>query len=124
MGNLTGRRVLVVDDNAVNLEIAAETLSASGAEVDSAAGGAEAMDLIAKAKYDLILLDLSMPDVDGLTVGRAVRASDNNATTALVLFTASDASEAAQAARELQAKGLVSKPVDVDELARTVAKHI
>jgi CheY-like chemotaxis protein len=124
LSQLSGKRILVVDDNMINLDIAAETLSACGAEVETATGGGEAIELIGKARYDLILLDLSMPDIDGLAVGRAVRASETNASTAIMLFTASDAGEAKAAVRELNAKGYVSKPVDVDDLSRKVQQHV
>lgn len=124
MSKLSGKRILVVDDNEINLDIATETLAASGAAVDAASGGAQALTMIEAAKYDLILLDLSMPDVDGMTVGRAVRSSPTNGKAALVLFTASDSGDARQAVRELNAQGFVSKPVDVEELARKVTQHI
>ena len=52
MGSLAGKRILVVDDNPINLDIAAETLLLSGAEVDSAGGGEDAIALIAKTKYE------------------------------------------------------------------------
>ena len=123
MGSLAGKRILVVDDNPINLDIAAETLLLSGAEVDSAGGGEDAIALIAKTKYDLVLLDLTMPDVDGLEVGRSLRASEMNSKTALLLFTASDAADAQRAARELGAQGMVAKPVDVDDLTRKVAQY-
>jgi CheY-like chemotaxis protein len=123
MGSLAGKKILIVDDNPINLDIAAETLLLSGADVDSAGGGEDALALIDKQKYDLVLLDLTMPDVDGLEVGRKLRSSEKNAKTALLLFTASDASDAQRAARELNAQGLVSKPVDVDDLTRKVAQH-
>ena len=123
MGSLAGKRILVVDDNPINLDIASETLLMSGAEVDSAGGGEDAIALLGKTKYDLVLLDLTMPGVDGWVVGRALRSSDVNAKTALLLFTASDANDAQRAARELDAQGLVAKPVDVDDLTRKVEKY-
>jgi CheY-like chemotaxis protein len=61
--------------------------------------------------------------MDGLTVGRTLRASNKNANVGIVLFTASDAAEAKKAAQQLDAKGLVAKPLDVDDLLRTVVKH-
>jgi CheY-like chemotaxis protein len=120
---LKDKRILVVDDNAINLDIAAETLLFAGATVDSAASGEEAIDFIARAKYDLVVLDLAMPGIDGLTVGHAIRSSSTNAGTAILIFTASDNADAQRAARELKAQGLVPKPVDVDELLRSVVKH-
>jgi two-component system, sensor histidine kinase and response regulator len=120
---LKGKKILVVDDNPINLDIAVEALMSSGANVDSAPGGAEAIKLLADAKYDLVLLDLTMPGVDGMTVGRTIRASSNNQQTPVLLFTASDTGDALRAVKELRAQGLVSKPVDVDDLLKSVAKH-
>lgn len=120
---LNGKRILVVDDNLINLDVAAETLLSSGADVDSAPGGAEALTFLAKTKYDLVLLDLTMPGIDGLEVGRAIRVCTNNSKTPVLLFTASDTSDAKRAAKEIGAQGLVAKPVDVDDLLRNVSKH-
>jgi CheY-like chemotaxis protein len=122
-GALSGKQILVVDDNPINLDIATETLQIAGAGVDAAASGPEALELLATKTYDLVVLDLAMPGMDGLTVGRTLRASNKNAKVGIVLFTASDAAEAKKAAQQLDAKGLVAKPLDVDDLLRTVVKH-
>jgi CheY-like chemotaxis protein len=120
---LKGKRILVVDDNLINLDIASETLLTSGALVDSAASGEEALTYLAKAQYDLVLLDLTMPGIDGMTVGRSIRASENNGKAAVLVFTASDAGDAKAAVKELNAQGVIYKPVDVDDLLNTVGKH-
>jgi two-component system sensor histidine kinase/response regulator len=122
-GALSGKQILVVDDNPINLDIATETLQMAGAGVDAAASGPEALELLASKLYDLVVLDLAMPGMDGLAVGKTLRASNKNANVAIVLFTASDAAEAKQAAQQLGAKGLVPKPLDVDELLRSAIKH-
>jgi CheY-like chemotaxis protein len=122
-GALSSKKILVVDDNPINLDIATETLQIAGAEVDAVTSGSEALDLLAAKHYDLVLLDLAMPGMDGLTVGRTLRASDKNANVGIVLFTASDAADAKQAAQQLGAKGMVPKPLDVDDLLRTVTKY-
>ena len=121
---LKGKKILVVDDNLINLDVAAETLLSSGADVDSAPGGEEALTFLASTKYDLVLLDLTMPGVDGMDVGRAIRSSQNNGTTAILVFTASDVGDAKRAVKELNAQGLVCKPVDVDDLLKSVSKHV
>ncbi|MEQ1755522.1 MAG: response regulator [Micropepsaceae bacterium] len=121
--SLEGRRILVVDDNAINLEVAAETLLSRGAVVDTAAGGNEALGSIDRAAYDLVLLDLTMPDVDGIAVGKAIRASKLNANVAVLLFTAADDDDARQASLEVGAVGYVSKPVDIDALLDLVWTH-
>ena len=61
-----------------------------------------------------------MPDIDGRTVGRKMRSSQKNGTTSLLIFTASDAADAATAVRELSAQGVIHKPMDVDNLLRMV----
>ncbi len=114
------KKILVVDDNPVNLEIAVETLVDAGASVSAAMNGSEALDHINTTAFDLVLLDLTMPDIDGHAVGRRMRASEKNGTASLLIFTASDAADAAAAVRELSAQGVVHKPMDVDNLLRLV----
>lgn len=114
------KKILVVDDNPINLEIAVETLIDAGASVESAMNGSEALDHINATAFDLVLLDLTMPDIDGRTVGRKMRSSEKNGTASLLIFTASDAADAATAVRELSAQGVVHKPMDVDNLLRMV----
>ena len=121
--SLEGRHILVVDDNAINLDVAAEALLSCGAQVDTAAGGTQALGAIERAAYDLILLDLTMPDVDGIAVGKAIRVSKLNAKVAVLFFTAADDDEAKRATLEIGAVGYVSKPVDIDVLQELVWTH-
>jgi CheY-like chemotaxis protein len=121
---LEGKRVLVVDDNPINLDIAVETLTDVGAQVDYVASGQDALDRVERNGYDLILLDLGMPHVDGWQVGRAIRASALNADSNILIFTASDTGEARRAVTVLRARGLVGKPVDVDDLLAQVIASI
>jgi CheY-like chemotaxis protein len=113
---LRGKKVLVVDDNLINLDVAVEAFSMAGAKVDSTATGAEAITLIERNVYDLLLLDLFMPDVDGLEVGHAARASGKNKHSFMLIFTASDKSEANRAMQDLKADGVIAKPVEIDDL--------
>jgi CheY-like chemotaxis protein len=92
--------------------------------VEAAASGDEALGRIDRVRYDLILLDLSMPGVDGTAVGRAIRTSAANARTPILLFTASDNADALRTAADLGAQGLVAKPVDVDDLLAQVVEQV
>lgn len=121
--SLAGKRILVVDDNAINLDVAAESILSCGADVHTAPGGVAALREIERVAYDLILLDLSMPDLDGIAVGRAIRSSSLNANVAVLLFTAADNDEAQHAQKEIAAVGLISKPVDIDHLLDMAFQH-
>ena len=113
---LAGKKVLVVDDNLINLEVAVEAFSMAGARVDSTAAGAEAISLIERNAYDLLLLDLFMPGVDGLEVGHAARASSKNKDAFVLIFTASDKEDASRALQDLDADGIIAKPVEIDDM--------
>ena len=67
-------RILVVDDHPINLEIAATLMSMAGYDVDQAESGGQAIERARKTPYDLILMDMHMPEMDGLQATRAIRA--------------------------------------------------
>ena len=69
-----GQRVLLVEDNPINLEVAAELLGSAGLVVETAENGARAVDLALSRRYDLILMDVQMPVMDGLSAATAIRA--------------------------------------------------
>ena len=72
---LTGRRILLVDDNDFNREVGRELVELAGATVDTADDGAQAVAAVAAGAYDLVLMDLQMPVMDGYTAARLIRAS-------------------------------------------------
>ncbi|HEX5485896.1 MAG TPA: response regulator, partial [Limnobacter sp.] len=88
---LKDRRILVVDDNLINLEVGREMFLTAQAEVDVALGGEEAYKMIDRAEppYDLILLDIHMPGMDGYTLARALRSSMRHRKLKIIGYTAS-----------------------------------
>ncbi len=70
-----GKRVLLVEDNEINREVAREMLRATGLEVEEAHNGYQAMERLAASKYDVVLMDVQMPELDGVETVKAIRAA-------------------------------------------------
>lgn len=70
-------KILLVEDVKIAQKLAVLILHALGCDVDTTESGAQALDLICNKRYDLVLLDLGLPDLDGLTVTKAVRKKEN-----------------------------------------------
>jgi adenylate cyclase len=107
-------RILVVDDVPPNVRLLEAVLAPRGYEVISATDGARALELVASAKPDLVLLDVVMPQPDGYAVCRAIRERDETAMLPVIMITAST-SEKTEAIRA-GADDLIAKPFDQDEV--------
>jgi two-component system, sensor histidine kinase len=119
-----GLRVLVADDNAVNRDYTGEVLERLGHVVVYATQGAEAVSIVQAQPVDLVLMDLHMPEVDGLGATRAIRRLDGPA--ALVPVVALTADAFADTRATCLAAGMddfVTKPVSPAELAALLARH-
>jgi two-component system, cell cycle response regulator DivK len=120
---MTGERILVVEDNAKNMKLFREVLVASGYETLEATTGGEAVDMASEHTPDLVLMDIQMPDIDGVEALRRLRADGRTASIPVVALTA----QAMQGDRErfLAAgfDGYVSKPVNVRDFIGTVREH-
>lgn len=125
--DFTGKRILLVEDNELNQEIAAEILKAAGFIVDVAEDGIVAVDKMAGAAsdfYDLILMDIQMPKMNGFMATREIRTlSDNRkANIPIIAMTANAFEEDKKSAYESGMNGFISKPINIQELMRTLAK--
>ena len=119
---LLGMQLLVVEDNMINREIAYELLTTEGASVDLASGGIEGVNSIMAEtrKYDLVLMDIQMPDIDGLEATRRIRADSRWSDLPIIAMTANVSLEDREACTAAGMNGHVSKPVDLEELVNTV----
>jgi signal transduction histidine kinase/CheY-like chemotaxis protein len=115
-------RILVVDDVELNLMVARAMLGSLGAKVTSAAGGALALDELGRSRFDLVLMDCHMPEIDGYEVTRRVRQSTGpNARTPIVALSASAFEEDQQRALEAGMNAFAPKPIELNGL-RTVLR--
>ena len=115
------KRILVVDDdeNILNLEKA--ILEQKGFEVATAAGGAEALKLVAKEAFDLILLDVMMPEVDGFTVCRRIKEDPKLKDVPVIFLTAKGGGEALAQGFESGAVMYINKPFTANKLLTIVS---
>ncbi len=113
-------RVLVVDDNAMNLELTSYALAGAGFEVACASDAPQAELRIAEFGPQLILMDIQMPGVDGLTLARRIKADPATAHIAVVAFTAYAMKGDEATMRAAGCDGYISKPIDVRNFADRV----
>jgi sigma-B regulation protein RsbU (phosphoserine phosphatase) len=113
-------RVLVVDDEELNCDLLARCLDARGYEAVTVTGGREALQALAASPFDVILLDVTMPGVNGLEVLRRVRQAHSATDLPVIMTTARDASDDIVAALGLGANDYVTKPMDVSVLMARV----
>ena len=127
--DFTGRRVLLVEDNLLNAEIATEVLSATGLTIDLALDGIEAVDKmeeVADGYYDLIFMDIQMPRMNGYDATRAIRAMSREycRQIPIVAMTANAFAEDVQSAKTVGMNAHIAKPLDLNILAKTLSRWL
>lgn len=117
---LAGRRILVVDDNAFNREVVGDFLQLAGMHVDTAVNGRDALDKLEAAAYDAVLMDVHMPEMDGLTATRRIRAQERWASLPLIALTAQALTKDREASLAAGMNAHLTKPIDELALYRTL----
>ena len=124
-----GKRILLVEDNELNSEIAVELLNAYGFVVDTAENGAEAVEKVKNStpgNYDLVLMDVQMPVMNGYEATKQIRALNDPALAGITILamTANAFNEDRKKALECGMNGFLSKPIVIEELIGTLQKNI
>lgn len=104
--------ILVIDDNPSNLKLFTYLLAIPGYEVLTARDALEAIEVLARIKPRLIIMDLQLPDIDGLTLTRRLKADPKMEGTAILAVTASAMKGDEEKARAAGVDGYMSKPID------------
>lgn len=114
------KSVLVVDDNAVNRKLAVALLKRRGMQVDEADGGAVAIELLRKNRYDTVLLDISMPVMDGREVCQIIRSAPDLAALHVIAYTAHAMESERQSIMAAGFDDLLVKPISGQDLLRVL----
>ena len=119
-------KVLIVDDNEMNLAVFVSLLKATKVQIDQATGGNEALELTRQKKFDVIFMDHMMPNPDGIETMQMIRADEGNPNRSVpeIALTANAVSGSMEMYLEAGFDGYLSKPVDPYELEEAVKSHI
>jgi CheY-like chemotaxis protein len=119
-----GRTVLLVEDNATNRRVAELFLERAGCEVVLAVDGAEALAVLEKRRFDLVLMDVQMPVMDGLEATRRIRRDiAGGARIPIVGLTASALKEQVEACRAAGMDDVIAKPIERDRLEAMLERY-
>ena len=121
---LAGKRVLLAEDNEINVELAVDQLERVGIAVVVARSGLEAIDALKRNSVDCVLMDCHMPELDGLSATRVIRANEKWQKLPIIATTANASNEDRQQAIAAGMNDYIAKPVDIDVLYSTLVNWL
>lgn len=117
--------VLCVDDEPMNRRVVRELLEAAGLTVEEAPDAKAALDLIETCSFDLVLMDLRMPGMDGLSAVRSIRArKDERSSVPVIMVTADESADLDERSAAAGAEAVVRKPIDMRILFDAIASVV
>jgi len=124
IASLKGARILLVEDNEINLEVAVELLRANGLIVEMARDGKQALALLEKSEFDGVLMDCQMPVMDGYEATKQIRKQEKYKDLPVLAMTANVMAGDREKVIEVGMNDHIAKPIDVDEIFHIMAKWI
>ncbi|MFH1658786.1 MAG: PhnD/SsuA/transferrin family substrate-binding protein [Pseudomonadota bacterium] len=121
---LAGRHLLIVEDEPINREIALELIKEFGTTADTAENGREALELLESGNYDLILMDMQMPEMDGLEATRRIRAEPKHTLLPIIAMTANAFAEDRERCIEAGMNDFIVKPVEPNDLKMLLLRYL
>lgn len=121
---LRPKKILIVDDEAYIRLLLRDCLRQAGYDTVSASDGREALEVVREETPDLVLLDITMPEMDGWQVLKAIRADDRIRMTPVVMLTARGEAESLMESQTLRAEDYFIKPFAVDELVMYIRRYL
>ena len=127
--DFTGRHFLLAEDNEINMEIAVELIGMTGAEIETAVNGKEALELFSRSEpgyYDLILMDIHMPVMDGYEATKEIRSLKRTDARhiPILAMTANAFDEDKEVSRQAGMNAHIAKPLDVEKLYQTISSFL
>jgi CheY-like chemotaxis protein len=122
--SLAGARILVAEDDELNQEIVLGLLEAQAVQADLATDGWAAVELAGRKRYDLILMDLHMPVMDGFEASMRIREMPGYRTTPIIALTSDDFSTVCDECQQAGMNDHVSKPFDADQFCAVIGKWL
>jgi CheY-like chemotaxis protein len=119
---MSNERILVVDDNPTNLKLVSDLLKWSGYQISNAMDAEHALEVIQQTTPDLILMDIGLPGMDGLTLTRKLKAGDATKHIRIIALTAFAMKGDEQKALDAGCDGYISKPIDTRNMPDQVAR--
>lgn len=126
-GQLSDRfplRILLVEDNRINQKVMVRMLETRGYQPDVVANGQSALDAVKKKDYDLVFMDLQMPQMDGLTATRKIREDHTIAQPRIIALTANAMKEDADRCIEAGMDDFITKPITIKNLTDAITQHV
>jgi signal transduction histidine kinase/CheY-like chemotaxis protein/iron only hydrogenase large subunit-like protein/HPt (histidine-containing phosphotransfer) domain-containing protein len=121
---LNGVKLLLAEDNPINQEVATEILRGFGAEVNIASNGSEAVKLVTTGDYQVVLMDVQMPVMDGFEATKAIRRDSRFASLPIIAMTANAMKEDRERCLSAGMNDYVAKPIDPDLLLQALCRHV